>query len=112
MSKIKTVVILAMAISANANAFDIFEGTFLSDDWEPGVSSSMFNDDSNQPKTYRSRSNGRYAGSDGSTLRTRSNNRLVDSDSGVTYRNRGNGRLTGSDGSTCRARSGGRIVCN
>jgi hypothetical protein len=27
-----------MAISVSASAFDIFEGTFLSDSWEPGSS--------------------------------------------------------------------------
>jgi len=106
MNKIMTAVLAAstIIISANANAMDLFEGTILSDNWQPGASSS-------QPTTYRSRGNERFTGSDGSTLRSRSNGRLVDSHSGVTYRDRGNGRLTGNNGSTCRDRGNGRIVC-
>ena len=108
----------AVIISTNVNALEIFDGAVLSDNWQPSASSMQPSASSmqpsassSQPTTYKSRGAGKYTGNDGSILRSRSNNRLVDIYTGATYRDRGNGRLTGSNGSTCRDRGNGRIGC-
>jgi hypothetical protein len=101
----------AVIISTSVNALEIFDGAVLSDNWQPSASSMQPSASSSQPTTYKSRGAGKYTGNDGSILRSRSNNRLVDIYSGATYRDRGNGRLTGSNGSTCRDRGNGSIGC-
>ena len=119
---IVVITVSTIIISANATAKDLFEGNVFSKSWLSGTKSSQpttgRSSENSQPDanskqftTYRSRGNGRFTGNDGSTLRSRSNGRLVDSNSGITYIDRGNGRLTGSNGSTCRDRGNGRIVC-